>query len=65
MTHLVHRCYVTGTGGIDPNHRDNAGLRKLIRHRELLIYFHEVTIAFQVPLAEVTRQRLCAIRLLF
>ena len=25
--------------GIDPNHRDNAGLRELIRRREPLIYF--------------------------
>ena len=30
--------------------------------REPLIEFHEVTIAFQVPLAEVTRQRPCVIR---
>lgn len=26
--------------GTDPNHRDNAGLRELIRRREPLIYFH-------------------------
>lgn len=26
--------------GIDPNHRDNTGLRELIRRREPLIYFH-------------------------
>ena len=26
--------------GHDPNHRDNAGLRELIRRREPLIYFH-------------------------
>lgn len=26
--------------GIDPGHRDNAGLRELIRRREPLIYFH-------------------------
>ncbi len=26
--------------GTDPNHRDNAGLRKLIQRREPLIYFH-------------------------
>jgi putative restriction endonuclease len=29
--------------GADPNHRDNAGLRELIRRREPLIYFHALS----------------------